>query len=1020
MPIGDNIDELLGVLAAPALSQATEQVGLRAPAPQPQPPLLDPRFSAGLHPEFSPRLAAFLAEARSLGLPLRATEGRRDRERQTQLYAQGRSTPGSIVTTVGPDDSAHVFGLAADVGFETDGGGVDWNENRPWEQVGELAKKHGLEWGGSWKGFVDRPHVQLSDWRTYRDGSGTSPRPSVAVTAAGQSALAGWPPSPAATDPLEAALQVTKSASTGSIYSSETGQFRMKHGLDDKQILTGLQFTPDQIALITDPKQNPDYKPGMFAKAIPSPDDPVLKLLTPTEDEPAWHAIARQAVANVLMGPGQAVEDVKGTLKRAKAHLVGTDAESLMADARARFSRLNYDQNWFGAEQGGVGEFVADAVMAAPVAAIAPWVATPAGTVGGAAGRHVAGQFLKSGVANAAIGALTAPPTTEGDPTNLTGDVGAAALMGGLAGAGTEAVGRGIVLPTAVRAGNAFAGYRRPALTTAENAVTAAEREAAARQTAATAQADAQARREWTGQDAIQSAAEQVPVARREAAEFAHGPMTKGLFDQVQSLAHETLPQVETRAGASAAAAEAAFDRGRAAALAAGADADAAAVGGETALLDFLEDLKQHGGDPAAVRLLGMVAREKGEYKKILQSSLNLEFYGKKLASDADYDLVREVMARHGEISEGLTPLRKAIDKLLKEEEASLVDNPELQRKLIQFRDRLAERTEAAGLERARAAGKPEPKPVTYDDLLRLRSMLGDKIDDFYKGRTAVTGTTEARAWQELKDATSDSMREAAEQVDGARQLQRIADRNYKINIAPYKDDLLAAAMKTDEPDQILQIFSALGADRAAKIFAKLGLKGKAAVQYGRAMEVLDEALDRKSMTLDVDKAFQLFEKGRKANDVYYKGEAGMLLGGFFNLVREVDRIEKIAEAAGEVLKGSKRAGSRASALAQEGVRDARAAATAAEEALAAEQVQGPLTGNLVRLARLVGATHGKLGAVLSKADPLFNTPWGQRLLFAANELPPGSRFWRAILTTAERGLPPVASIKSAERTSTE
>jgi hypothetical protein len=30
-----------------------------------------------------------------------------------------------------------------------------------WAAIGASAEAHGLEWGGSWKKFLDKPHVQL-------------------------------------------------------------------------------------------------------------------------------------------------------------------------------------------------------------------------------------------------------------------------------------------------------------------------------------------------------------------------------------------------------------------------------------------------------------------------------------------------------------------------------------------------------------------------------------------------------------------------------------------------------------------------------------------------------------------------------------------------------------------------------------------------------------------------------------------------------------------------------------------
>lgn len=82
---------------------------------------------------------------------------------QAQLYAQGRTAPGKIVTYSKPGDSLHHYGLAIDSCFV----GIDpYLEHDPnsealWREYGRHATAHGLSWGGAWSRFIDRPHVQM-------------------------------------------------------------------------------------------------------------------------------------------------------------------------------------------------------------------------------------------------------------------------------------------------------------------------------------------------------------------------------------------------------------------------------------------------------------------------------------------------------------------------------------------------------------------------------------------------------------------------------------------------------------------------------------------------------------------------------------------------------------------------------------------------------------------------------------------------------------------------------------------
>lgn len=106
--------------------------------------------------------AEYLIEAcEAEGLALLITETLRTTERQQELYAQGRTKPGSIVTQLDgvKQKSIHQYGNAFDVCQNIRGKEYDI----PFlQKVGKLGEQIGLEWGGSWKGFVDMPHFQLN------------------------------------------------------------------------------------------------------------------------------------------------------------------------------------------------------------------------------------------------------------------------------------------------------------------------------------------------------------------------------------------------------------------------------------------------------------------------------------------------------------------------------------------------------------------------------------------------------------------------------------------------------------------------------------------------------------------------------------------------------------------------------------------------------------------------------------------------------------------------------------------
>jgi peptidoglycan L-alanyl-D-glutamate endopeptidase CwlK len=119
------------------------------------------RKNAELDIRIRPHVRAFIREAARNGIHLRITEAYRSFARQQALYNQGRTTPGQIVTNAKPGYSYHNFRLAFDV--------VDIQKGYSgsnWTLIGKIGKKHGFEWGGDWKNFVDKPHFQKTFGKT--------------------------------------------------------------------------------------------------------------------------------------------------------------------------------------------------------------------------------------------------------------------------------------------------------------------------------------------------------------------------------------------------------------------------------------------------------------------------------------------------------------------------------------------------------------------------------------------------------------------------------------------------------------------------------------------------------------------------------------------------------------------------------------------------------------------------------------------------------------------------------------
>ena len=81
---------------------------------------------------------------------------------QAKLYAQGRTTPGKIVTQISQNGKHNVFPAKAfDIAFKKDGS-LDWSPlhfRRFAKIVNDLFD--GVKWGGDWRTFKDLPHFEV-------------------------------------------------------------------------------------------------------------------------------------------------------------------------------------------------------------------------------------------------------------------------------------------------------------------------------------------------------------------------------------------------------------------------------------------------------------------------------------------------------------------------------------------------------------------------------------------------------------------------------------------------------------------------------------------------------------------------------------------------------------------------------------------------------------------------------------------------------------------------------------------
>jgi len=122
------------------------------------------RSIRSLHLRAQEAARACMTAILAAGINARIISGTRTYAEQNVLYRKGRfGNPPPRVTNARGGQSNHNFGIAWDLGIFTQNGSY-LGESPLYDEAGPVALAAGiigLEWGGNWTGFVDRPHYQL-------------------------------------------------------------------------------------------------------------------------------------------------------------------------------------------------------------------------------------------------------------------------------------------------------------------------------------------------------------------------------------------------------------------------------------------------------------------------------------------------------------------------------------------------------------------------------------------------------------------------------------------------------------------------------------------------------------------------------------------------------------------------------------------------------------------------------------------------------------------------------------------
>lgn len=124
--------------------------------------MINSRKIEDLHPKVADMCRQFITKCDEQGIDILITSTYRDIESQNELYAQGRTKPGKIVTKAKGGQSFHNWRVAFDF-VPLLNGKPAWNDTALFTRCGEIGESVGLEWAGRWVKFRELAHFQYTN-----------------------------------------------------------------------------------------------------------------------------------------------------------------------------------------------------------------------------------------------------------------------------------------------------------------------------------------------------------------------------------------------------------------------------------------------------------------------------------------------------------------------------------------------------------------------------------------------------------------------------------------------------------------------------------------------------------------------------------------------------------------------------------------------------------------------------------------------------------------------------------------
>ena len=106
--------------------------------------MIDSRNIDDLHPHVAKLCKQFVARCKDAGIHVAIISTYRDNARQNQIFAQGRTKPGKIVTYARAGQSWHNYRLAFDFAILKHGE-IDWGDRKSYLAARRIGEQLGLE-----------------------------------------------------------------------------------------------------------------------------------------------------------------------------------------------------------------------------------------------------------------------------------------------------------------------------------------------------------------------------------------------------------------------------------------------------------------------------------------------------------------------------------------------------------------------------------------------------------------------------------------------------------------------------------------------------------------------------------------------------------------------------------------------------------------------------------------------------------------------------------------------------------